>query len=167
MAEENKNKKSHGFLTFIIVILILGGTIFGIIKFVSCINSETTSQSHTTSSSYNPGSGSGSSNNSTPQLFSRSANNGDISIQYSENITTLSDEFKIKPNTDIKNLSLTFSFYDKDLNLIKSITKNVGNVTEGLEFTVSISITEFSFTDFFKLSRVSTSVTGGTVSYFS
>ena len=165
MSEQNNNKKSHGFLTFIIVIIILGVAIFGLIKFISCINSNSnSSHSHTSSSS--SGSNYGSSN-STPQLFSRSANNGDISVQYSENISTLSDEFKIKPNVDIKNLSLTFDFYDKNLNLIKTISRSVGNVTEGLEFTVTISITEFSFTEIFKISRVSTSVTGGTVSYFS
>lgn len=164
MEEQNNKKKSHGFLTFIIVILILGGVIFGAIKFISCINSDNgSSPSHTLGSTSGANSGSG---NSTPQLFSRSANNGDISVQYSENITTLSDEFKIKPNVDIKNLSLTFTFYDSNLKSIKSISKNVGNVSKGLEFTVTISITEFSFTEIFKISKVSTSVTGGTVSYF-
>ncbi|MDE7082343.1 MAG: hypothetical protein K2O89_01405 [Clostridia bacterium] len=162
MAEQNNGKKSHGFLTFIIVILILGGVVFGLIKFISCIKSDNTSTPYYTAGTSGSSSGSGS---STPQLFSRSANNGDVSIEHSENIATLSDEFRVKPNVDIKNLQLTFKFYDNNTTLIKTIVRNLGNVSKGIEFTVSISLTEFSFTDLFKISQVSFGVTGGTVSY--
>lgn len=166
MAEENKNKKSHGFLTFIIVILILGGTIFGIIKFISCINSDTTSTSHTTSSSYNSGSGSGGSNNSTPKPFSRSANNGDIIISSDLDLSAFGGKYIITPQTDINGLVISITYLDKNKKQLTQFTKNIGNVKKGVQVNFSISLFDLGLSVAWNTSYESIAVIGGTVSYF-
>lgn len=82
------------------------------------------------------------------------------------NFSSLGQDFVFTSNTDIKNLILKFSFYDSSRSLITSKTKTIGNTTKGTQYSVSFSITDFSFLDNFKINSVSIAVTGGTVSYF-
>lgn len=112
----------------------------------------------------------GKSNNSdnltTPQLFSRDADNGDITVDVKEELA-FSFNYEVTPNVDIENLQLTFNFYNDDSRLLDTIVKNVGNVSEETVYTVSISFDElggiFAVLD---ISYSRTSVSGGTVSYF-
>lgn len=98
-------------------------------------------------------------------LLSRDAKNSDIDFNLS-NEFSLNIEYKITPRVDINNLEITFKYYDKNNNLLTTKIKNVGNVEEGIEYSITVSLTEFSFLDIFKLHSVSARVTGGTVSYF-
>lgn len=98
-------------------------------------------------------------------LLSRDATNSDIVFDLS-NEFSLNIEYKITPIVDINNLEITFKYYDKNNNLLTTKIKNVGNVEEGIEYSITVSLTEFSFLDVFKLHSVSARVTGGTVSYF-
>ena len=98
-------------------------------------------------------------------LLSRDAKNSDIDFNLS-NEFSLNIEYKITPRVDINNLEITFKYYDKNNNLLTTKIKNVGNVEEGIEYSITVSLTEFSFLDVFKLHSVSARVTGGTVSYF-
>ena len=68
------------------------------------------------------------------------------------------------PYVDIDDLELQFKYYDNDKNLITTKTKSVGNVKEGNQYTVSVSLTEFNFFDLFKINYTSVSVINGTVS---
>lgn len=98
------------------------------------------------------------------KLISREATINDINIDTSEDIS-FSINYKMIPYEDIDNLELTFKFYSKSNELLATKIKNVGNVIEGNQYTVSISLTEFSFLDLFKINYARCSVTGGTVTY--
>ena len=95
----------------------------------------------------------------------RSATNNDINIDLSEEIS-LSVNYKILPNVNINDLEITFKYYDNNNNILSTKVKKVGNVTKGNQVTVTISLSEFSFTDIFKINYTSAEVTGGTVPFF-
>lgn len=98
------------------------------------------------------------------KIVSRKATINDINIDTSEEIA-LSVNYKMIPYVDIDNLEITFKFYSKNNKLLSTKIKEVGNVIEGNQYTVSISLAEFSFLDIFKINYVRCSVTGGTVTY--
>lgn len=101
----------------------------------------------------------------TSQLFTRKATINDIYIDLSQEIS-LNMEYKINPHVDIKELELTFQFYGTNENLITTKTKFVGNVKKDVEYSVTISLFDFSFPDLFKIKSVKAKVSGGSVSYF-
>lgn len=103
--------------------------------------------------------------NSENTILTRDATNNDIEFDLS-NEFSLNIEYAITPRVDINNLEITFKYYDKNNNLLTTKIKNIGNVKEDIVYSVTVSLTEFSFLDIFKLHSVSASVTGGTVSYF-
>ncbi len=103
--------------------------------------------------------------NSENTILTRDATNNDIDFDLS-NEFSLNIEYAITPRVDINNLEITFKYYDKNNNLLTTKIKNIGNVKEDIVYSVTVSLTEFSFLDIFKLHSVSASVTGGTVSYF-
>ncbi len=103
--------------------------------------------------------------NSENTILTRDATNNDIDFDLS-NEFSLNIEYAITPRVDINNLEITFKYYDKNNNLLTTKIKNIGNVKEDIEYSVIVSLTEFSFLDIFKLHSVSARVTGGTVSYF-
>ena len=98
-----------------------------------------------------------------PKILSRDATINDISIDMSQEIS-LNMNYIIIPQTDIKDLELTFKFYDSSRICLSTKVKNIGNVKEGIPYTVSISLTEFSFWDLFKIQSANVRVTNGTVS---
>lgn len=173
MSEEPEKKSNHGFLKFIGAIALAVMLILCTIMVVNCVNDTNrynpgSSSSNSSSSGNSDNSGnsgnSGNSNNSTPQLFSRNAKNNDIYVEFLDDIS-LSMKYRIKPNVDIKNLQLTFSYSDKSGTIIATKVKNVGNVSEGVQFDISISLSEFSFSEIWNITRQSVAVTSGTVSY--
>ena len=103
--------------------------------------------------------------NSENTILTRDATNNDIDFDLS-NEFSLNIEYAITPRVDINNLEITLKYYDKNNNLLTTKIKNIGNVKEDIEYSVIVSLTEFSFLDIFKLHSVSARVTGGTVSYF-
>ena len=143
-----EGKKRHGWIK---VVLVLAAIAF---IFLWVIPTFTGKNNH-------------SNNLTTPQLFSRAATSKDIIVNLREDIA-LSANYEITPNVDIEDLQLTFKFYNDDNRLLDTIVKNVGNVSEGTVYTVSISFDElggiFAVLD---ISYSRTSVSGGTVSYFS
>ncbi len=98
------------------------------------------------------------------KLISREATNNDINLDTSEEIS-FSINYKMIPYVDIDNLEITFKFYSKDNELLATKVKDVGNVIEGNQYTISISLSEFSFLDLFKINYARYSVTQGTVTY--
>ncbi|MDE6597466.1 MAG: hypothetical protein K2K60_02375 [Clostridia bacterium] len=99
------------------------------------------------------------------KVFTRAANNDDIYVDLSVELS-ISISYKVKPNVDINNLKIQFSYYDENDTLLTQKTKNVGSVTKGKEVTVHISFPEFSLTDLVKIKKTQAEVIGGTVPKF-
>lgn len=144
MNTEQNTPKKHGFLKFVIALIVIAAAIFGVIKLVNYL--------------INP-------DNKDNAPLSRVATNNDINIDLSEEFS-LSVNYKVTPKVDISNLQITFDFYDGNKQLVTTKIKSVGNVTKNITTTVTVSLSEFSFIEIFKISFVSAKVTGGTVSYF-
>ncbi len=148
--KDNETKviyKTSPWIKALLIILLILISIFAIVKIGECVNSKNLN------------------NDGTLNITSRSANNSDINIDLSTEFS-FSMNYELIPKTDIKNLQLTFTFMDNNRNVITTKTKNVGNVTEGTKYTVTISLTEFSLTEIFNIQYAQCNVTGGTVSYF-
>ncbi len=140
-------KKRHGWLKVILFLAVIAFIFFWAIPNIT-------------------GKSNDSENLTTPQLFSRAADNGDITVDMKEELA-FSANYEITPNVDIENLQLTFNFYNDDNSLLDTIVKNVGNVSEGTVYTVSISFDELGgIFAVLEISYSKTSVSGGTVSYF-
>ncbi len=99
------------------------------------------------------------------KIFSRSATNNDLYLDLSEEFS-FSINYKITPKVDISSLQVSFTYYDKNHSTMVTKVCKIGNVKEGIVYTVSVSLAEFSFIEIFKIQYVSARVTGGTVSYF-
>lgn len=101
----------------------------------------------------------------TPHLFTRNANNNDISLnRYKESLLEI--QYTFIPKVDIKNLQLTIRIKDEDNNVINTQVKNLGNVIEGNQYFFSLSLTELSISGYFDANYISITTTGGTVSFF-
>ena len=155
---ESGTKKSHGCAIWLL--LIVGAIIFGVI-FVNNVTKNEEKMKWQNGSSVSIG---GNTDGAT-KLLSRSARDSDISYNFSDELL-LGITYKIVPDTDIKDLQVTIYCSDKNDSLITSKTKAVGNVKTGVEYSVTISISEFTFSEMFKIEYYRLRVTGGTVSYF-
>lgn len=100
----------------------------------------------------------------TKKVFSRDAKTSDISINLSQEFS-LNITYEMKPKVDIEGLELTFKYFDKNKTVITTKTKYVGDVTKDIKYSITVSLTEFSFFEIFKLNSVSMAVTNGTVTY--
>lgn len=144
IGETDRQENSHGCLiSFIVVILVIVFIVFAVSKVIDASSPNSDGKK---------------------ELTSRSARNSDLEIESSEDFS-LSIDFNVTPECDIDDLELTFSFYDKNKDVLTTKVKNVGNVKEGVEYSISFSLSEFSFSNMFTIESVSCSVTGGTVSY--
>lgn len=77
--------------------------------------------------------------------FSREATNNDITITSEElDLKALGETIIFNPKCDIDNLQITFDFKNDNTTLQK-IVKDVGNVKEGTQYNVNISITELNW----------------------
>ena len=105
-------------------------------------------------------------NTDTPTFTTRKATTNDINISINDS-NLISIEIIVTPKHDIDNLEITIN-YDSDSNkLLKSVTKDFGDVKKGAKYTQQVYITDFSMSQIFQLSYCRHSVTGGIVSYFS
>lgn len=142
---ETNNKSGMPWFKAIIVLLIIALSIFALIKFIEC--------------QQNPNNTDGN-----LSLKSRSANDSDIRIDTSDDLS-LTVQYILTPKVDIEDLEITFSFMDAEGNVLTRKVKQVGNVQENYDYTISISLSEFSLSEIFTIRLVDYNVTGGTVSY--
>ena len=105
-------------------------------------------------------------NTDTPTLTTRKATTNDIIIS-SNDSNLISIEIVVTPKHDIDNLEITINYYNDSNNLLKTVTRNFGDVKKDGKYTQQVYITDFSMSQIFQLSYCKYSVTGGTVSYFS
>ena len=149
-------KKSHGFLIFLVVVVILGACIFGIVKFVQYQQSE-----------YDNGQGTIQGNHDGDRrLFKRSATSNDISVDSDLDLTSFGGKYTVLPRTDIDGLELTINFLDNNRSVLQSVVKSLGNVKEGVQVSFSISLFDLGVSVAWNTKYESVVVTGGTVSYF-
>ena len=92
----------------------------------------------------------------------REAKTSDITISV-DNSLALSYNIIVIPKYNIKDLQLTVKFYDANKTLLSTKTKTLGNVTKNSRYTVSFSISEFSFSSLLTINNCACAVTGGTI----
>ena len=151
---EPNGKKTHGFLKFLIVGLIIAAILFGLVK---CAEYKSTVNSNTSQ---------GNSDGST-HLLSRSARNSDITVESDLDLSSFGAKYTVRPQTDIDNLKITISILDENKNVLTSVEKSLGDVKESVQVSFSISLFDMSLIVALQTRYESWTVTGGTVSYFS
>ena len=157
---EPSGKKHHGFLKFLIVLLIIGVIIFGLIKcieYTGSVNSDISQGNSDTSQGNSDGS---------IHLLSRSARNSDIIVDSNLDLSSFGAKYTVMPQTDIDNLEITIRFLDEDRNVLTTFEKTLGDVKESVQVSFSISLFDMSLSVALNTRYESWSVTGGTVSYF-
>lgn len=105
-------------------------------------------------------------NTDTPTLTTRKATTNDVKISSNES-NLISIEIVVTPKYDIDNLEITINYYSDSNKLLKTVTKDFGDVKEDGKYTAQVYITDFSISQIFQLDYCRYSVTGGTISYFS
>ncbi|MDE7108099.1 MAG: hypothetical protein K2O39_07240, partial [Clostridiales bacterium] len=90
----------------------------------------------------------------------KDATNDDVTINEGQD-NLLSYTFTFIPNNDIDNLEFEITFYDNNRKQLSDITKKVGNVKKGKQYSVTINLTELSLKQIFS-DYVSVRVSGGT-----
>lgn len=148
-----EKKKGHPILTTLIVLALIGGSIFGVVKLVDYSRSKSTNYNREVN------------NDGNPVLMTRSATVSDISLSQDTvaTITNLKDTYALIPKVDIKGLELKITYFKSDGTQIKSVTQSVGNVSKGGTYRFSISHT---LSEIWNMSKYTYSVIGGSVSYF-
>lgn len=144
-------KSGHGFLTFLGAVVLLFLLVCGLVFVAKC------SIKKMSDGEYN--------SDGNPILFSRAAKNKDFTL--SDNIPAtalyLKTSFTLIPNVDIKDLEITFKYFDSENKVISQNTKYVGDVKKSAEYTVTLDIYIID-SEFYKTPDYY--VSGGTVSYF-
>ncbi|MDE7405541.1 MAG: hypothetical protein K2M89_01535 [Clostridiales bacterium] len=111
----------------------------------------------------------GTGSNSKPSLLSRSATLNDITISGDDlDLSSFGEKLTFTPKKDIDGLKLKFVFQKSNGTKLQTIEKSMGNVKEGKQYSVTISITELKW-DVIKNAfdlQCKYTVSAGTVSYF-
>lgn len=102
-------------------------------------------------------------NNTETSLTTRAATINDISMDLNNDFS-LSINYKITPKKDITNLEITFKYLNSNKKVLTTKIKQIGNVKEGTQYTINVSLSEFSLTEIFNINYVEAEVTRGTVS---
>ena len=95
-------------------------------------------------------------------IFTRDAKNTDIIVEV-DNDFSLSVSLEVTPKVKIKDLQLTFEFLDSNGKVLTTKTKMLGNVKKDTPYSVVFSLSEFSFSQLWKINSCRTAVTGGKV----
>ncbi|MCX4286701.1 MAG: hypothetical protein OSJ68_05365, partial [Clostridia bacterium] len=94
-------------------------------------------------------------------VFDQKATNNDIDGNWNSTLATQS--FVFIPKCNIDGLIITFSIRDKNNNELQTITKNIGDVKKGQQYTVSFNLSELQdFATLMDSNYTQLSVTGGT-----
>lgn len=157
MSDNANEKKSHGFLVFLIVLVIVGACIFGIVKFLQSQQAQRVVDGNGTTQSNTDGN---------TRLFKRSANNSDIIIDSDLDLANFGGKYTVSPQTDIDGLQITVNYLDKNKNILTSKVENLGNVKQGVQVSFSVSLFDLGLNVAWNTEYESIAVTGGTVSYF-
>ena len=152
-------KKSHGFLIFLAVVLVIGAVILAVVMIGQ-------NWSPSDSSSEGGSTVSGEVNDDPPRLFYRSADNDDVLIDTELDLSSFGEKFVVTPQVDIDDLELTIRFLDEDRNVLTTHVQDLGNVKEGVQVSFSISLFDLGLSVAWNTKYSSVSVTGGSVSYF-
>lgn len=150
--DNSNRKKSYGFLS-LLVFIVIGLSIFSIIKFIEYKQTE----NPTTSQGNKDG-------NSKP--LSRSAKNSDVTIASDLDLSSFGVKYTITPKTNISGLVVTVSLLDSNKKVLTTIPKQLGNATEGVQISFSISLFDLGLSVAWNTKYESLTITGGTVSYF-
>ena len=104
-----------------------------------------------------------------PGLLSRSATLNDLTVSGDDlDLSSFGEKLTFTPKKDIDGLKLKFVFQKSNGTTLQTIEKSVGNVKEGQQYSVTISIAELSWDvikNMFDL-QCKYTVSAGTVSYF-
>ena len=148
--DDNK-RQGGGFLKFLGILFLIVIIIGGIVFIAKCV--------------INQASDEGINTDGNPVLLNRAATNNDFDLTESVEATILNlkETYILVSNVDIKDLEITFKYYDSSNKLITTKTKYIGNVTKGSEYTVSI---EHTLSEIFSIDHLTYAPTSGTVSYF-
>ncbi len=130
---QSDTKSSHSFLSFLGAIVLLFLLVCGLVFVAKC------SIKKMSDGEYN--------SDGNPILFSRAAAKKDFTL--TENYTS-NQSFKLIPNVDIKDLEITFKYYDSDRKVISTKAKYIGNVTKSMEYTVKMDFYFFDTVSYFK-----------------
>ena len=153
--QKDSERKSSGCLIAIFAFLLIG------IALIVVLVQSTTGRSS---------SGSSGDSNVLPdvikQLVSRDANTNDIEIDCELNMSALGVDLVVTPHTDITDLQIMITYYEKNGNVIQRQVVSLGNVKEGVQIKRTVSITDLSFFDALKVDKTSMCVVGGTVYYW-
>lgn len=83
------------------------------------------------------------------------------------NQTTTTQSYVFIPKSNIDGLEFTFTLKDKNNRTVDTITKTVGNVKKGQQYTVTINLLEVDdLSSFLSISTTSISVSKGTKKLF-
>ncbi|MBD5584266.1 MAG: hypothetical protein HDQ88_04230 [Clostridia bacterium] len=146
--------KSHGFLKFILALVIIVAVILGGIKIVDCTTNKTN-------------------NDGATKLLSRTARTSDIRVSEKDiSFSPLGVTYSVIPTSDIDGLEIKVKVYNSSKSISADKTVYLGTVQKSVEQTFVYSLSDLNITistlaswltnDFYW----SYDVTGGTVSYF-
>ena len=158
--ENNSAWKGCGLMVLALVffIVILGialGIIFGVSSCDGNSKNQSTSSSKQDSSL---------TNNDENKIFSRNATLNDVNIIWQEN--SIAYQGTLIPKEDIENLIITFNFYNENkTQIIKTIEKRFGDVTENQQYEFTISIAELGLSNSSNTGGAKYSVTSGQIKY--
>lgn len=156
-------------ITVIMLFIIIG---FAITYFITQKNDSNNSSQYNYSdrdTDRDTGTGTDTGSNSKPSLLSRSATLNDITISGDDlDLSSFGEKLTFTPKKDISGLKLKFVFQKSNGTQLQTIEKSIGNVKEGRQYSVTISITELKW-DVIKNAfdlQCKYTVSAGTVSYF-
>ncbi len=150
---EKHKKKSHRLL---FVMIIFGFCIFGFVKFMQYQQSRSLVGEDIVQGNHD----------GDMQLFKRSANLNDISVNTSASFESLGMKYTIIPLTDIEGFEITINYLNSDKIILHSLVKPLGNVKKNVQINFSVSLFDLGLTTSANIVYESYAVTGGTVSYF-
>ncbi len=76
--------------------------------------------------------------------FTRKVNNNDIIIEQNvlATVGNLKDTYTITAKKNIINLTIIFEYYDSNVKLVSTKTKEIGNIAKGSKFNITIEHTK-------------------------
>lgn len=105
------------------------------------------------------------SNQSTTNIFNRSATVNDLNIIIPDELS-LSIHIYITPKYDIKDLQITFTLYSENNTVVYRTVETLGNVSKDKTYNSSITFSNLGLSGLANAKYIEWTVTGGTISIF-